>query len=208
MVGDPALNESKQVFEYENPGLEVAVVLKLVRAAQGIQALGVLCRCGLFVDMGVIFRCVLDCNSEVNFLLEGYPNQSGNVRKFLQEFYSKSIDGYLTTNELPVPTKKIHGAAARAMAGGRQDAEAERIVKDLHKTFSGYTHGGYSHIMQMYGGAPGSQSFNILGVPSEAERTRHMQLVAEAYKSVVHSVAFAARAFKTEEVYQAALKCF
>lgn len=98
-IGAPGWVESKGVFEYTSQSVEVAVVLKIVRAAQGLHALYLLCREGLFVDMGAIYRCVGDCEAEIYFLLEEYPRQSSNVQKFLKEFFSKTIDGYLTTNE-------------------------------------------------------------------------------------------------------------
>ena len=43
-IGDPQWIESKSVFEYPNQTIEVAVVLKIIRAAQGVHALDLLCR--------------------------------------------------------------------------------------------------------------------------------------------------------------------
>lgn len=56
-IGDPEWIDSKAVFEYPKPTIEVATVLKVVRAAQGIHALRLLCGSGLFIDMGAIYRC-------------------------------------------------------------------------------------------------------------------------------------------------------
>lgn len=127
-IGDPDWVSSKGVFEYSAQTLEVVVVLKLVRAAQGLHALELLCRNGLFVDMGAIYRCVVDSTSEVYFLLEKYPEKSSNVEKFIKEFFSKTIDGYLSSEEEPVPTKKIHSAMIRSLTGREQD---ERIKGHL-----------------------------------------------------------------------------
>ncbi len=57
-IGDPEWVGSKRVFEYSVQSVEVVVVLKLVRAGQGIHALELLCRSGLFVDMGAIWSAV------------------------------------------------------------------------------------------------------------------------------------------------------
>jgi hypothetical protein len=46
--------------------------------AEGVVALNLLCANGLFVDMGVIIRCVYDCEAEICFLLEEYPAASPN----------------------------------------------------------------------------------------------------------------------------------
>jgi hypothetical protein len=128
------------------------VVLKIIRAAEGVYAPDLLCRAGLCVDLGAIYRCVGDCCAEVYFLLEDYPRQSSNVTKFLQKFFSETIDDLLTSDEEPVPTKKIQNAMVRSLTGNEQDDEIKRSLTNVYKIFSGYIHAGCSHIMQMYGG--------------------------------------------------------
>lgn len=201
-VGDPVWVESKRVFEYSDQSIEVVTVLKLVRAAQGIHALNLLCRSGLFVDVGAIYRCVGDCISEVYFLLENYPEQSSNVKKFLKEFYSKTIDGHLSSGEEHVSTKKIHNAMIRSLTGSDQDERTKKSLTNVYKTFSGYTHAGYSHIMHMYGGPFPNLSFNISGIPSQEQKDMNMQLVIEAYKSVLYAIAYVARTFGLKELYR------
>jgi hypothetical protein len=206
-IGNPEWVESKRVFEYPNQGVEVVTVLKLVRAAQGVHALNLLCRSGLFIDLGAIYRCVGDCVSEVYFLLENYPEQSNNVRKFIKEFYSKSIDGHLSSVEEPVATKKIHNAMIRSLTGSEQDEHTKKIVNNVYKTFSGYTHAGYSHIMQMYGGSYPNLNFNISGIPSQEQKDIHMQLVMEAYKSVLNAIAYVAHMLGNNRLYHAVMQC-
>lgn len=200
-IGDPEWIGSKEVFEYRVQSVEVVVLLKLVRAGQGIHALELLCRSGLFVDMGAIYRCVGDCTSEVYFLLEKYPEKSGNVEKFVKEFFSKTIDGHLSSKEEPVQTKKIHSAMIRSLTGGEQDERIKEHLTNVYKTFSGYTHAGYSHIMQMFGGPSQNTSFNISGIPSQQQKDLHMELVVEAYKSVMHTIAHASYTLGFKDLY-------
>jgi hypothetical protein len=206
-VGDPEWIQSKRVFEYQNQSIEVVTVLKLVRAAQGMHALHLLCRRGLFIDMGAIYRCVGDCVSEVYFLLENYPEQSSNVRKFLKEFYSKTIDGHLSSEEEPVLSKKIRNAMIRTITGGTQDEHTKKSLTNIYKAFSGYIHAGYSHIMQMYGGTVPNLSFNISGIPSQAEKDIHMELVIEAYKSVLYAIAYVADKFDLKDLRRDVMQC-
>lgn len=205
-IGDPQWIESKHAFEYEKQTIEVAVVLKIVRAAQGVHALNILCEAGLFVDMGAIYRCVGDCSAEVYFLLEKYPKQSKNVQKFLREFYSKTIDGHLTSTEESVQANKIQSAMIRSLTGQEQDEELRKIIVNIYKTFSGYTHAGYSHIMQMYGGTRKRSTFNIPGIPSRSERDRHMQLVLESRKSLLYVMAYVATTFGLPELHRDIMK--
>jgi hypothetical protein len=205
-IGEPHWIASKHVFEYPIQSIEVAAVLKLIRAVQGIHSLKILCGKGLFVDMGTIFRCVGDCVAEVYFLLEKYPEQSNHVRQFLKEFFSKTIDGHLSSEEHSVLSKKIHNAMIRSLTGGIHDEQLKKHQTNVYKTFSGYVHAGYSHIMQMYGGAYSNQSFNVSGIPSQAQIDMHMQLVIEAYKSVLYVMGHVSHKFGLMELHSELIK--
>jgi len=201
-IGDPQWVESKGVFEYPLQTIEVVVILKIIRAAQGVHALNVLCREGLFVDMGAIYRCVGDCSAEIYFLLEEYPKQSSNVQKFMREFFSKTIDGHLTASDEPVQTKKIHNAMVRSLTGSEQDERVKQTLTNVYRTFSGYTHAGYSHIMQMYGGSTDHLTFNISGILSQSQRDMHMQLVIETYTSLLYVMAYVANTFHLADLHR------
>ena len=194
-IGDPNWIESKHVFEYPTQSIEVVTVLKLVRAGQGIHALRILCDRGLFVDMGAIYRCAGDCVAEVYFLLEKFPEQSNHVKQFLKEFFSKTIDGHLSSEEHSVLSKKIHNAMIRSLTNSTQHEQMKKSHTNVYKTFSGYVHAGYAHIMQMFGGSYPNLSFNVSGVPSQSQIDMHMQLVIEAYKSVLYAMAHVSQKF-------------
>jgi hypothetical protein len=49
---------------------------------------------------------VFDCEAEAYFLLEKFPNTSSNVDKLVKSFFESAIDGYLSNETPPVPTKK------------------------------------------------------------------------------------------------------
>ena len=112
-----------------------------------------------------------------------------------------TIDGYLDSTEEHVQSKKIHSAMVRSLTGKPQDEAAKKMISHVYKTFSGYVHAGYAHIMQMYGGNPPKQSFNIDGIPSVEQKTIHMQLVIESHKSVLYSIAHASSKFGFKELY-------
>jgi hypothetical protein len=192
-IGDPEWVESREVFEYSTQSVEVVTVLKVVRAAQGVHALDLLCRSGLFIDMGAIYRCVDDCNSEVYFLLENYPIQSNDVQKFVKAFFATTIDSDLSAKTEYVLTKKIHSAVARVISCMEQHESTQVRLLSVYKTFCGYTHANYSNIMEIYGGTHPDLSFNVAGVPSVYQRNTHMKIVEQAYLSVIYSLAYIAQ---------------
>jgi hypothetical protein len=116
-IGEPAWIPAKHVYEYLDQVPRVVAVLKLMRMAQGVVACNLLRANGLFVDMGVIARCVYDCNEEIYYLLEGYPTASDNVKKFTKAFFEQTIDGYLDVETESVPSKKIRAAKVRILHG-------------------------------------------------------------------------------------------
>jgi len=205
-IGDPVWISSKEVFEYSSQSVEVAAVLKLIRASHGIFAIDLLCRNGLFVDMGATYRCVADCVYEVHFLLERYPEKSSNVQKFIEEFFSKTIDGHLTSDKEPVPAKKIHAAMVRSITGKVQDEAIQKHLSNIYVAFSGYTHAGYAHIMHMFGGSPQSMGFNISGVNDQKQIDIQSQLVESAYISVLLAIAFTAQKLGLNELHREVLQ--
>lgn len=68
-IGEPHKITETDAFENQNHSAAAVAVLKLVRAAHGLNAMNVLCRSGLFIDFGAIIRCVNDAVDEVYFLL-------------------------------------------------------------------------------------------------------------------------------------------
>jgi hypothetical protein len=197
-IGEPVRIPEKQVYEYQYHSAIVVAVLKLIRAAHGINAMNVLCRSGLFIDFGAIIRCVNDCVAEIHFLLEEFPNTSANVDRFVQSFFENTIDGYLSSETPPVPSNKIRSATVRLLRG-RHDNEMRQMMESIHKTFCGYVHANYAHIMEVYNGR--SQDFNLAGVPSAQQRQMRMAHVHESTISVLHAAAFIAHTLGRNNLY-------
>ena len=189
-IGDPKWIEETQVFEYEEHFAKVVAILKLVRGAQGVAALEMLCCRGLFIDLGAVFRCVLDCEAEIYFLLEQFPQTSSNVDQFVKSFFESTIEGHLFMEAHPVQTKKIRSAMVRVLKDSHDNDTLARL-QNIYKTFSGYVHANYSHIMEIYNGA--TCSFNLAGVPSMKQRAIRREAVGLAANSMLHAAAFIAR---------------
>jgi len=188
-IGEPRWIQQKQVFEYTEQSAKVVAVLKLVRAAQGLSALRLLLEHGLFVDFGAIMRCVEDCQTEIYFLLEDFPKTSSTVDQFINAFFKSTIDGYLSGDTHSVQTKKIRNAMVRVLQSGSDDKTRE-MLEEVHKTFSGYVHANYAHIMEMYNGR--TLDFNLAGIPDIHHRLMGMEHVELATNAVSHVAAFIA----------------
>jgi hypothetical protein len=197
-IGEPERIKEKGVYEYQERSAKVVAVLKVVRAAQGVRTLDLLCDYGLFIDFGVIIRCVFDCEAEAYFLLETFPNKSTKVDKFVKSFFESTIDGHLSNETHPVATEKIRSAMVRVLMGTHDD-EVRKMTDTIYRTFCGYVHANYAHIMEIYNGH--TYDFNIKGVPSIEERQKRMEHVDLAVKGVLHAAAFIAHTLDLTDLY-------
>jgi hypothetical protein len=202
-IGEPLWLDDKGAFEFPECSPRIVAVLKLVRAAHGISALRVLCEAGLFIDAGAIMRCTLDCTDEVWFLLEEYPRASQHVWQFVKAFFESTIDGYAEGETPAVETKKIRSAVVRILKGRNDDA-TQKLMKKIFRTFSGYVHANYAHIMEVYNGA--TRDFNLRGVPSEKQRKEKSEYVDVAAESVRLCAQFVAQVFGMKELEEAFAK--
>ena len=183
-IGEPHYNANHKVFEYADHSPIVVVILKLLRAVHGLYAMESLRASGLFIDFGATIRMVNDCVEEVYFILE------------VNGFFEHSIDNYLDATTEPVARNKIRNAVVRVLHNGNQD-EATRVrVEHIYKTFCGYIHANYVHIMEVYGGS--LPSFNLSGVPSLNQREIRKEHVKLAIDAVALATAFAASKLQRE----------
>ncbi len=203
-IGEPIWMEEKHAFEYTEHSAKVVAVLKLIRAAHGLSALDLLRQHGLFIDFGAIMRCVNDCEMEIYFLLENFPKSSSSVDRFVKSFFETKLDGYLTAETHVVQSKKIRNAMVRVLKG-RQDVETSAALERLYKTFSGYVHANYAHIMEVYNGY--SDRFNLAGVPAASQRLIRQENVELAANSILHMMGFIARTLGMNEILREVIQC-
>jgi hypothetical protein len=189
-IGDPIWNSEKHVYEYSAHNAKVVAILKLMRAAQGVNALSLLCRAGLFIGLGVIIRCVHESVASIYFLLEEYPKSSNNIDQFVKSFFENTIEGFLSVETHSIPMKKIRSAVVRVLKDSH-DQDTYDALERIFVTFSGYVHANYAHIMETYGGP--SRDFNLPGIPSYEQRLIRMEAVELAGNSVLHATAFIAQ---------------
>jgi len=133
-------------------------------------------------------------------LLENYPEQNKHVEQFIKGFFEHTIDNYLSVETPAVLKKRIRSANVRFLTDQKTDEEIRRKSENVYKTFCGYVHASYSHIMQSYGGAHPDLSFNLLGVPSDAQKKMKMKIVERSYISVLYSIFFICFKFQQDEI--------
>jgi len=202
VVGSPEWVEGNHVFEYSTVSIEVVAYLKAVRAVQSLKSIRLLQANGLIIDFYTIGRCIFDCVTEIDFLLETYPEVSQTVEKFLQNFRKATIDNNLEKGTDIVLSKKIRNASARVWAEEEHltfDQDKAALDK-IYKIFSEYVHSQYSHIMEIYGGPLNEQTFQVGGILSEKRKADYLVWIRELDDLVIHCLAYMAKQFGCHQV--------
>jgi hypothetical protein len=73
-------------------------------------------------------------------------------------------------------------------------------MENIYKTFCGYVHANYAHVMEVYNGS--THDFNLSGVPSIRQRQMRMEHVELAAGAVLHAAVFIAHTLGLNDLYR------
>jgi len=177
-------------FRHENQNALLACYLKCVRIVSSLNAALVLLEKGFFQEVYVLCRCIDEFCEDVWFLSTplGVNGPSNDQIRFIEEFFQEEFDKpdnplKSTQKRDRVPRKKILSAISRLHGQPINPSDAKELLRTLHQTFSGYVHGAYPHIMELYGGSP--LRYNTTGMKNTPrEQGCEKQLVSYVYRSI------------------------
>lgn len=155
-------------FRYEkHTGYHVAF-LKGVRVVSGLNACFLLLTGGFVQEAMVLVRTLDDYLHEMLFILENAENGTldDNQRKFIEDFFKEEFHNpnnplLNETRRETVPKKKIWASMARQMGPYVNPSDLQKMFQVTNDALSGYVHGAYPHIMELYGGTP--PKFHLAG---------------------------------------------
>jgi len=146
-------------FRFKKPAIREYAVLQCIRIVSGLRAILHLLSKGYFQEVGVIARRLVEFLHNLDFVLEGFINAESvpQIKERVRQYFSECTR---TTEELmnapkkrsAFPRKKVYVAIGRLL-GGNNPHRFRQIAKALEDVYSGYVHGNYPHIMEMYNGA-------------------------------------------------------
>jgi hypothetical protein len=185
-------------FRHEVLTESLTCYLKGIKSISTLNASIILLRHGYAQEVGALCRMVDDFCNEIFFLLmpQGRDEFSDDQIRFLENFFKEEFDkpdnplGSAQKRDT-VSVKKIHATFGKLAAGELNPSDAQELLRTTHQAFSGYVHGAYPHVMEMYAGNP--PKFHVsgmLGTPRIAEWRG--QLVGYVQRLIIASV-FVAR---------------
>jgi|CXWL01.1.fsa_nt_gi hypothetical protein len=134
--------------------------LKCLRAISSLNAALILLRSGFIQEVGALCRCIDEFCEDVHYLAtplgeEGKYSQDQQrlVEEFFQEEFLDSNSPLLeVAPRNRVSRDKVRAGIARIQGQPINPHDTNHLFRTIDKSFSGYVHGAYVHIMEMYVG--------------------------------------------------------
>ena len=181
--------------------------LKCVRSVSCLNAALALLRSGYVHEVFGLCRLVDEANDDVTFISlrlgegdEPRDDQKRLIREFFQEEFADEenvLDSQQKRDR--VSRQRIRAAIASVDAGVGNPSDKIAIRRVLDQVYSGYIHGAYGHIMELFGGSPARyHTSGMLGTPKIAQCEE--QLTNYVYRSVLAAEIVAGRSRNAEMV--------
>lgn len=133
--------------------------LKCVRCASLLRASAMLLRGGFYQEIGILSRCVAEAGEDVMFLSTPLGDDgavSEHQKRLVEEFFLEEFEDPTKTLNTQnkrhrVPRDVVLAGIARIKGIGLNPSDAKAVSRVPHFGLSGYVHGAYPHIMELFG---------------------------------------------------------
>lgn len=180
-----------KAWRYQDLSESLACFLKGLKVVSSLNASMVLLRTGYTQEIGALCRMIDDYCNEIVFLLlpQDGENFSKDQIQFLNDFFQEELDKPTnplgsTQKRVNVPVRKIHATFGKIAISEINPSDTQEILRTIHSAFSGYIHGAYPHIMEMFGGNEPHLG-GMLGTPRIDEWRG--QLIGYVYRALMAS---------------------
>ena len=148
-------------YRYEQHTPYHVAFLKGVRIVSGLNSCLFLLKGGFAQEVMVIVRTLDDFTAEMMFILENTESDAltNHQKKFLKDFFREEFVNPKNPllNEArrnTVPKKNVWASVARQIGPYANPSDLQKMLQVTNDALSGYVHGAYPHIMEMFGGKP------------------------------------------------------
>ena len=196
-------------WRYPTFKLEQMCLLRAVRILSAFSAIRELLRTGFVQEIAVLLRTIDEFQEDIVFLTENYPatELSPLQQKFMEEmgkeeYYDPNHPFAAQITREPPIRKKIRAAFARFLSPVVNPSDSQKTAQITTDCLSGYVHGAYPHIMELYGGLPPTSHFHLTGMLNTPGMEIWMRTVAMYLQRTGPILAFLCRGFGMEDDFQ------
>lgn len=181
-------------FRHEEQTDTLICFLKGVKLASTMNAALMLFRHGYVQELGALARIADDLFNDILFMLKPLDGDkpSKDQIRFFEEFYQEEFEDPLNVlagaqKRDVVARRKLHATFGQLAKDALNPSDAQTMMTTIHAAFSGYIHGAYPHIMELYGGNPGR--FHMSGMLSTPRIEEWKgQLVTYVHRGIMATV--------------------
>lgn len=181
--------------------------LKLVRSASAHNAALVLLNSGYAQEAYALCRMTDEAYEDILFMAQphgrgGEPTEDQRrfINEFFQEEHEDPNDPTSSAKRDRVSRQRIRAATARAL--GATDDRGQRLGRAIYQTMSGFVHGAYVHIMELFDArSPLFHTRGMLGTGRLAEAIDNQ--AHYLFRSLLAAEAVGRRAFRADVVERA-----
>ncbi len=195
------MQDSAAGYRYPEQSDSLVCLLKGIKLLSTLNAALVLLRNGYANEVAALCRMADDFWNEILYMtwnLDG-DKLSKDQERFIADFFQEefeNIEDLLGSRQKreSVPRRKIFAAFGQRVSQQLNPSDAQSAAMATHQVLSGYIHGGYSQIMELYDGdgePPRFRMTGMLGTPREDEWWQ--QLIGYTYRSITASVRVASK---------------
>ncbi len=185
-------NINSQSFRHPIKTIELFCLLKGIKLISTLNAALVLQREGYVQEIASLCRMADDLYYEVLFVINSQQNSlDANQKEMISEFYKEEF----TKPDEPLRSHQSRSSVSRRIINASfgksaglwiqtNPYEAQLSAEINHKTLSGYVHGAYPQIMELYGGQlPKYHMSGMLNTPRI--NTSECLLVTYVYRAIM-----------------------
>jgi hypothetical protein len=172
-------SSTKRAFRHEanHRTAALAAYCKAVNVCSLLGATATLLRAGHLHEAYALCRIMDEQGEDILFLTLRSTQTSSHRDRFLAEFYQEEFadvdDAFSNIGRDRVPRQKIRAAIYAKDSGLADPSTAVAAARTYTQGFSGFVHGPYVHIMDLYGGDPPDfHTGGLVGTPRMTEALR------------------------------------
>lgn len=141
---------------------------------------------GYIQEIGILLRVVDECNAKILCIEEAHVKQTltSEQKKTINEYFQfdiRKVEDVFSSDKWWVNMNKVFASQARFLSEGTPNKDICSILekcKIIYNVFTGYVHGFYPHVMELYD--MDQKKFRISGLPKHAHDEGMFKAVASA----------------------------
>lgn len=201
------INDKDNIFpRYQNPISLHFQILQAVRIVSGLNASVCLLNSGYTQETGVIVRTIEEFLSKIMFIHEAHVkgHRTTEQQRLIDEYFKydiRSTKDIIEGNNFWVNMNKAYASFARILAEGTKNSDVysvQRKLRALYDAYSGYVHGFYPHIMEMYEG--GTERFRINGMRGTRRIKEMIKTIASCVVRTLNTLSLIAKSLQLSEL--------